>query len=298
MNVITTRNLSKRYGRRVGIDGLNLDIPEGAIFGFLGPNGAGKTTTIRVLLGFLRPSGGQASVLGMDPWRHSPRIKRDVGYLPGDLRLCPWLTAATVLRIFGRIRGVDLADSGLALAERFRLESHVSVREMSRGMRQKLGLILALAHKPKLLVLDEPTSGLDPLMQLELAACLRELASEGHTVFFSSHTLSEVEQLCDRVAIVREGQIVADEAIESLRSRAPRAVMLVFENVEAATPIQPPDFLVVDEREADRWRCELKGPAPELIAWAASQPIRDLTISPPDLESLFHKLYQSQEQLS
>jgi len=277
----------------MGIDGVDLDIPDGAIFGFLGPNGAGKTTTIRVLLGFLRPSDGQASVFGMDPWRNSPRIKREIGYLPGDLRLYPWLTAAAALRIFGQIRGLDLTDSGAALAERFRLELRLSVREMSRGMRQKLGLILALAHRPRLLVLDEPTSGLDPIMRQELAACLRELASKGHTVFFSSHTLSEVEQLCDRVAIVREGRIVADEALESLRSRAPRAVTLVFDDAEAARRIEPPDFLVLGERAEDAWRCELKGTAPELVRWAATQPIRDLTIGPPDLESLFHKFYQS-----
>jgi len=295
VNVITTRDLSKKYGRRIGIDGVNLDIPEGSTFGFLGPNGAGKTTTIRVLLGFLRPSEGRASVFGMDPWRDTARIKREVGYLPGDLRLYPWLTAATALRIFGQIRGLDLVDSGADLAERFHLELNLPVRKMSRGMRQKLGLILALAHKPRLLVLDEPTSGLDPLMRQELAACLRELVSNNHTVFFSSHTLSEVEQLCDRVAIVREGRIVADEALESLRSRAPRAVTLVFENAETAGRIEPPDFLVLGERGADRWRCELAGTAPELVRWATTQPIRDLTIGPPDLESLFHKFYQSPE---
>jgi ABC-2 type transport system ATP-binding protein len=298
VNVITSRDLSKRYGRRVGIDGINLDIPEGAIFGFLGPNGAGKTTTIRVLLGFLRPSDGRASVFGMDSWRDSPRIKREVGYLPGDLRLYPWLTATTALRIVGRIRGLDLTDSGADLAERFRLELRLPVREMSRGMRQKLGLILAMAHRPRLLVLDEPTSGLDPLMRQELAARLRELASSGRTVFFSSHTLSEVEQLCDRVAIVRQGRIVADEALESLRRRAPRDVTLVFEDAEAARSIQPPDFLVLGERAEDAWRCELKGSAPELVRWAAVQPIRDLTIGPPDLESLFHKFYQSPEEPS
>jgi len=295
VNVITTRDLSKKYGRRIGIDGVNLDIPEGSTIGFLGQNGAGKTTTIRVLLGFLRPSKGRASVFGMDPWRDTARIKREVGYLPGDLRLYPWLTAATALRIFGQIRGLDLVDSGADLAERFHLELNLPVRKMSRGMRQKLGLILALAHKPRLLVLDEPTSGLDPLMRQELAACLRELVSNGHTVFFSSHTLSEVEQLCDRVAIVREGRIVADEALESLRSRASRAVTLVFENAETAGRIEPPDFLVLGERDADGWRCELKGSTPDLVRWAATQPIRDLTIGPPDLESLFHKFYQSPE---
>ncbi len=298
MNVIATRNLSKRYGRRAGIADVNLEIPEGTVFGFLGPNGAGKTTTIRVLLGFLRPSAGQASVFGLDSWRDSARIKREVGYLPGDLRLYPWLTATSALRVFGRIRGLDLTGPGADLAQRFRLEPRLAVSKMSRGTRQKLGLVLALAHRPRLLVLDEPTSGLDPLVQQELAACLRELAADGHTVFFSSHTLSEVEKLCDRVAIVREGRIVSDEALDSFRERAPRAVTLLFEDAETAGRVEPPDFLALGERADDGWRCELKGSAPDLVRWAADQPIRDLTIGPPDLESLFHRFYQSAEKRS
>ena len=215
MSIITTQALSRRYGRRLGIESANLEIGAGEIFGFLGPNGAGKTTTIRLLLGFLRPTYGCASIIGLDCWQESPRIKREVGYLPGDLRLYPWLTAHRALKIIGLVRGVDLYAAGADLAERFQLELDLPVRKMSRGTRQKLGLVMALAHKPRLLILDEPTSGLDPLMQVELAKCLRELAAVGHTVFFSSHTLSEVEALCDRVAIVRKGRIIADETLDS-----------------------------------------------------------------------------------
>jgi ABC-2 type transport system ATP-binding protein len=296
MNVIRAIELTKHYGCRTGVEGVRLEIPAGEIFGFLGPNGAGKTTTIRLLLGFLPPTSGRAEVFGLDCWRQSPRIKRDVGYLPGDLRLYPWMNAATALTVCGRVRGLDLLPAGLELAERFRLETHVRVRQMSRGMRQKLGLLLALAHRPRLVVLDEPTSGLDPLMRQELAVCLRDLAADGHTVFFSSHTLSEVEQLCDRVAIVRQGRVVADEALTSLRSRARREVTISFRDAEAASNIAAPPFLTLRERQGDRWQSELVGTAEQLVGWLASQPIRDVSIGPPDLERVFHEFYAAPEE--
>ena len=293
MSFITTEKLSRRYGRRVGIDDVNLTIGEGEIFGFLGPNGAGKTTTIRLLLGFLRPSAGRANIGGLDCWRDSPQIKRGVGYLPGDLRLYPWITGRTAMKIVGRVRGADLRADGEDLADRFELEMDLPVRKMSRGMRQKLGLIMALVHRPRLLVLDEPTSGLDPLMQAELAGCLRELASAGHTVFFSSHTLSEVESLCDRVAIVRRGRIIADETLASLRGRARRVVELVFADAAAVAGVQLPDFLKLKQQDGRRLCCELAGPTPPLIDWVAQQSLDDISISRPDLESLFREFYES-----
>lgn len=293
MSIITTNGLSRRYGRRIGIDEVDIDVGEGEIFGFLGPNGAGKTTTIRLLLGFLRPNGGRAKIFGLDCWRQSAQVKRDVGYLPGDLRLYPWFTARTALKIIGQVRGVDLSEAGDELAQRFQLEMDLRVRKMSRGMRQKLGLILALVHKPRLLILDEPTSGLDPLMREELANQLRELAAAGHTVFFSSHTLSEVEHLCDRIAIVRQGRIIADERLETLRGQARRTVELVFKDQDAVARVQLPEFLQLTRRDRCRLRCELNGPTGPLVHWADGQPLVDVTISPPDLESLFHKMYQS-----
>jgi ABC-2 type transport system ATP-binding protein len=291
MSVISTQQLSKRYGRRVGLDSADLNVVEGEIFGFLGANGAGKTTAIRLLLGFLRPSHGWATIFGLDCWRESARIKRDVGYLPGDLRLYRWLTLQRALKIVGRVRGMDLRASGNELAARFQLEMDLPVRRMSRGTRQKLGLIMALAHKPRLLVLDEPTSGLDPVMQGVLAGYLRELASAGHTVFFSSHTLREVETLCNRVAVVRQGRVIADETLESLRGRARRTVELVFADEAAAAGAVLPEFLDVQHREGRRLHCDLNGPATPLVCWAAQQPLADMTISPPNLETLFHKFY-------
>jgi ABC-2 type transport system ATP-binding protein len=292
VSVIAANHLTKRYGRRVGVDRLDLDVPEGSVFGFLGPNGAGKTTTIRVLLGFLRPNAGEASVLGLDCWKRSPRIKRDVGYLPGDLRLYPWMTARNAIRIVGLVRKRDLTERGRDLWDRFELDPEVRVRQMSRGMRQKLGLVLALVHEPKLLILDEPTAGLDPLMQDVLYGCLHEAVARGKTVFFSSHRLSEVEHLCSRVAIIREGRIVADEPLETLRARAAREVKLQFADAEAADRAEAPAFLKVRERTGARWQCDLTGDTPALIRWMASQPIADVTIGPPDLESLFRRFYE------
>ena len=172
MNTIEVDSLSKSYGRRVGVDGLSLSVGDGTLFGFLGPNGSGKSTTIRVLLGLLRPDRGQARVFDLDCWRQSARIKADVGYVPGDLRLYPWLTGRNALKLFGQIRERDLNEQGRALAGEFKLDLEVPVRHMSRGMRQKLGLILAMAHRPRLLVLDEPSTGLDPLIQDRLFARL------------------------------------------------------------------------------------------------------------------------------
>ncbi|MCZ6598801.1 MAG: ABC transporter ATP-binding protein, partial [Planctomycetota bacterium] len=272
--------LSHYYGRRVGVDSIDLELALGTVFGFLGPNGSGKTTTIRLLLGFLRPSGGSAEVFGLDCWRDSHRIKREVGYLPSDLRLYSWMTGESALRVVGRIRGRDLSAAGRAIAERFELEMDVSVRAMSRGMRQKLGIVLALAHDPQLLVLDEPTSGLDPLMQDELARTLRGLAERGRAVFLSSHTLSEVETVCDRVAIVRRGRIVADETLEALRGRARRSVTIDFRDAESAARATPPAMLAVRERSAARWTGELDGRIPEFIAWLAAQPVEDLVLGP------------------
>lgn len=291
MSAINLENLTKHYGRRVGIDSLDLVIPTGAVFGFLGPNGAGKTTTIRLLLGLLRPTCGRATVLGMDALRESPRIKAIVGYLPGDLRLYPWMNARNALSIFGRVRRMDLTTRGLALCERFDLETEVRARSMSRGMRQKLGLVLALAHEPQLLILDEPTSALDPIMQRTLYDYLRERTSAGATVFFSSHSLSEVEGLCDRVAILRKGRLVADETLDALRERAGRTVTLRWRDAESAK-VQAPGFLTLKTHQGRDWTATLAGPVTDLVRWSAEQALEDMTIGKPDLDSLFHAYYE------
>lgn len=296
MDAISIKQLSLHYGQRRGVEEMDLTVNGGEVLGFLGPNGAGKSTTIRVLMGLLCANSGKASIQGLDCWSQSAEIKQSVGYLPGDVRLYPWFTAKRALRIVSEIRqSAVVTTEGLQLLERFQLDGDVPVRRMSRGMRQKLGIVLALAHKPNVLILDEPTSGLDPLVCEELYRCLREAAATGVTVFFSSHTLSEVEILCDRVAIVRSGKIVADEKIDSLRKRASRAVTIRFHQDSLVNEIEPPDCLLIEDRTAKVWRGEVLGMTSELIAWAAQQKIDDIEISPPSLETLFHRYYLPSE---
>ncbi|MFG0329423.1 MAG: ABC transporter ATP-binding protein [Phycisphaerales bacterium] len=293
--VIRTRGLSRWYGgkhRRRGIVEVDLEAPRGVVYGFIGPNGAGKTTTIRTLLGFLRPSAGEASVFGLDCWSESHRIKARVGYLPGDLRLYPWLTLERALEFVGRVRGMDLRDPGRTLAERLGLEPDLPARRMSRGNRQKLGLIMTLAPDPDLLVLDEPTSALDPLVQIATLDLLAERAERGRTVFLSSHSLSEVEQVCSRVAIVRGGRIIVDEAMDSLRARARRLVRLEFANEDDAKRHPPPDSFHGASRHGREWTFELDGHARDLIEWAAGRPVIDLSIGQPDLQTVFRRFYE------
>jgi ABC-2 type transport system ATP-binding protein len=291
VDVVVTKSLTRRYGRRTGIEELSLSIPEGLLFGFLGPNGSGKTTTIRVLLGFLRPTCGRASLFGMDCWRDSGRVKAEVGYLPGDLRLYAWMNGLQALRLFGAIRRRDLMPEGRELAKKFDLDLGVKVRNLSRGTRQKLGLILAMAHRPRLLILDEPTTSLDPLMQEQLRQHLRSLASAGHTIFFSSHTLSEVEQLCDRVAILREGRVVEDATMDELRGRCRREVTIRWKDAAEAAK-DPPPFLELQRRDDRNWTCFLAGDSTDLVRWASGRPIEDISIGWPDLGILFRRYYQ------
>lgn len=275
-------------------------IEPGSLYGFLGPNGAGKSTTIRVLLGFLRPTSGTARVLGLDCWTQSERLKAEVGAIPGDVRLWPWLTGQGALKLFGQIRGRDLLPQGKKLADELELDLGVRVRAMSRGMRQKLGLILAMAHQPAVLILDEPTTALDPLMQDRLRKILRRMANAGHTVFFSSHTLSEVEELCERVAIVKQGKIVADSTLEELRRQNEHDVVILWKPGaampgDASTPAgdQPvPGFLALSERSRRRWAGRLRGPVQPLMGFLAAQPVEDVTIARPSLENIFRRFYE------
>jgi len=292
MSIIQTQKLTRTYGRHRGVQALSLDVPQGSVYGFLGPNGAGKTTTIRVLLGFLRPSGGAANVFGKDCWRHGYQIKQDVGYLPGDLRLYHWMTGLAALKWVGQVRRCDVMTHGRELSEEFGLDLSRRVREMSRGTRQKLGLVLAMAHKPKLLILDEPTASLDPVMQQKLHGRLRDMADNGDTVFFSSHTLSEVDRLCDRVAIVREGELVTEQPLEALRASAGHRVMIRWRD-EIAAGIEPPEFLNNIHRDGLTLTADLDGPVQRFVSWIQGQRFDDLSIGPPDLEALFHHFYEN-----
>ena len=216
--IIHTEGLTKSYGKNRGVIDVSLDVRPGEVFGFLGPNGAGKTTTIRTLLDFIRPNSGVAKVFGMDAHRQSREIRRRIGYLPGDLALYEKLKGAEMLRYMGNLRGGVEWDHVRELAERLHSDLSRPIRTLSQGNRQKIGLIQALMHKPELLILDEPTNGLDPLIQQVFYRLISEV--EGQTVFLSSHNLPEVERVCDRVGIIREGRLIAVEEVS--RAKVPR----------------------------------------------------------------------------
>ncbi len=312
MQVVETRQLCRSYGSRRGITDINLTISPGEIFGFLGPNGAGKSTTIRVLMGLLRAGSGVAQIFGRDCWSEGTEIRREVGYVAGDVRLYPWLTTRRALAMLSRIHGRSLNQKGFELAERFRLEPDLPVRKMSRGNRQKVALVLALAHEPKLVILDEPTSGLDPLMQDTLMSCLREMAVSGRTVMFSSHTLSEVESLCDRIAIVRNGRIVEDSTVSRLKAQAPRQIVVTLHDGQDHRNLKWPESVVVksvpnsssqqiiaestSELGVNREQIcmlELVGSSVSFMSWAAAQGFADIMIGPPSLDVLFRKYYET-----
>ncbi|MFH1747523.1 MAG: ABC transporter ATP-binding protein [Planctomycetota bacterium] len=290
MDAVQTHDLYKSYGNKEVLHRLNLRVPQGCLFGFLGPNGAGKTTTIRILLGLLRASSGEARILGQDVWRKGSTVRADVGYLPGDVRFYDDMTGRATLAFLDRARGRPVDGGIKRLAEAFDLNLDMRVRDYSRGMKQKLGLIQALMHQPRLVVLDEPTIALDPLVRKTLYQELRQVAREGRTVLFSSHTLSEVEELCDHVAIVRDGYLVEQSRIETLQQAAVRHVEVQFDRHQPL-PYTSPDGLRIlyqaDNHVAGTWAGHV-GP---LLDWLAGCDVEDVTIGEPDLQDLFMAYY-------
>ena len=288
---IRTQRLTKRYGSARGVEALDLEVRRGEVFGFLGPNGAGKTTTIRTLLDLLHPTSGTATILGLDSRRDSLAIRARVGNLPGDFAYDGRMTGEAMLTLFGRLRGLpDLGRAG-ELAERFEADLHVPLHELSRGNRQKLGLVQALFHAPELLVLDEPTSGLDPLMQEEFLTVVAEHRAAGGTVFLSSHELDEVERVCDRVGIIREGRLVAVDRVERMRSRAERDVRVRFGGPVPRREVERLPGVHDVRVDGDVLRCLLRGPVDPLVQVLARHRVEDLEIRRPTLETLFLGYY-------
>jgi ABC-2 type transport system ATP-binding protein len=226
--IIETGALTKRYGQSRGVHDVTFSVSEGEAFGFLGPNGAGKSTTIRLLMGLLRPTSGAARIAGLDCWSQSPEVKRLVGYLPGEFNVDPTLTGAQIIEYLGNLRGGVDQHEVKRLVERLEFDPGKRFRDYSRGNKQKVGLIQAFMHKPRLLILDEPTGGLDPLNQQEFSAMVAEVKAEGRTVFLSSHILPEIEHLCDRVGIIREGELVRVDHISTLKDLRHHVVTLTF----------------------------------------------------------------------
>jgi ABC-2 type transport system ATP-binding protein len=290
-SAVLTEGLTKRYGSRTGIDSLDLEVQQGEVFGFIGPNGAGKTTTIRLLLDLIHPTGGRARVLGLDTHRDSVAIRRSVGYLPGDFGLDTRVTAREQFSYFARIRGLSHLGTAPALAERLGLDLDVPMGRLSRGNRQKIGIVQALFHEPSLLVLDEPTTGLDPLAQDTFLQMLRETRDQGRTVFLSSHILSEVERVCDRVAIVRAGKLAAQETTDSLlEKRRKRVTMLFSKPVPAEAFAKLPGVSDVEVQD-NAIRLRLRDGVDQVVKEAARHTLLDLSVVHPSLDEIFMSYY-------
>jgi beta-exotoxin I transport system ATP-binding protein len=292
VDAMAVDRLSKRYGRRRGIEDISLSVAQGEVFGFLGPNGAGKTTTIRTMLDLLRPTSGSATVLGLDSHRDALEIHRRVGYLPGDFAAYPRMTGGRYLGFFADLRKVP-HPTFEALAERLSCDLTIPIRSLSQGNVQKLGLIQAMMHDPEVLILDEPTQGLDPLVQRQFHEIVRGIAAEGRTVFLSSHILSEVERICDRVGIIGEGRLIATRDIGELKAKAARTIEFHF-----TRPVPPGTFSNIPgvtnlELHGDSVRCTVRGSVDALIKAASRYELVDIQSQQPGLEDLFLEYYRT-----
>jgi ABC-2 type transport system ATP-binding protein len=292
-SAIVTQGLSKDYGSGHGLFDLDLEVAEGEVFGFLGPNGAGKTTTIRLLMGLIHASAGSASIFGLDCGHDSVAVKREVGYLPGDLPQFGGMRGSEVVAYLGGMRGTIDRPRITEIAERLELDLGRRFREYSRGNKQKLGLVLAFMHRPRLLILDEPTGGLDPLNQQVFHHMVGEVSAAGATVFLSSHVLSEVEETCSRVGIIRDGRLVSDMTMDKVHELRYHEVVIDFSGdvpdaaVRAAAGVE--DVAV----DGLRLTCTVHGGFDGLLAAINGHPVADMISREPSLESIFLSYYSN-----
>lgn len=290
--VIEAADLTKRYGSVRGIEGVSFTVEPGEVFGFLGPNGAGKTTTIRLLVQLLQPDSGSLRLFGEDTRSHQPELRERIGYLPGDFQPYPEMKAGRFLRYMASYRKrpsvlTEYLGDMLRLSPK---DLNRPIKHLSHGNKQKVGLMLALAHEPDLAILDEPTLGLDPLMQDVFYEIVRELRSRGKTIFLSSHQLSEVEKVCDRVAIVRDGRLVALESLDALKRRRPRRLIVSW----ADPALEAPDILRAEFTKAEGGRSiyRFEGDPRELVRALDGLPVREFYLPEPDLEDVFLAYYR------
>lgn len=285
--VIQAENVTKSFGGCKALDGVDLSVQKGQIYGFLGPNGAGKTTMIRCLMDYIAPSEGAITILGQDAHTNSAPLKRDIGYLSSDMQLNPGWTAATHIGFMGSIKGRGRAEQ---LVKEFNLDLDTKVRKLSSGNKQKLAIILAFLGSPRVLIMDEPTRGLDPLLQNHLYALLKSFAAEGGTVFFSSHNLAEVQRICTSVAVIRQGKIVASEAMADILK-----MQIHLVRVLAKTPITPTDFKLkgveVLEHNGAAIHLKVRGRIDPVIRALARYDLSDLEVSHASLEDVFMEYY-------
>jgi ABC-2 type transport system ATP-binding protein len=287
---ICTSGLTKRYDETVALDGLDLAVEPGEVYGYLGPNGAGKTTTIRLLLGLLRPSGGRAELFGVDAWADPVAAHRRIAYVSAEPHLWPSLTAAETLEFLARVRGGADAAYRDVLVERFQLEADKKVRALSHGNHQKVQLVAAFASRADLLVLDEPTGGLDPLMEMAFRETVREAKARGQTVFLSSHILSEVEAVCDRVGILRGGRLVDEGTLAELRHLGAQTVEVTFAGPVPALP--QIDGVAAAAAGENALSFEVTGSVAPLLSALAGKDVVSLRSREPSLEEIFLHHYE------
>jgi polyether ionophore transport system ATP-binding protein len=290
---IRTSGLTKRYGETLALDRLDLAVEQGEVYGYLGPNGAGKTTTIRLLLGLHRPTAGHAELFGIDAWTTPVEAHTRVAYVAGEPFLWPSLTGAETLEFLARVRGATDVAYRDELVQRFELDTRKKVRALSKGNRQKVQLVAALATRADLLLLDEPTSGLDPLMEMRFRECVREAKQRGQTVFLSSHILSEVEAVCDRVGILRQGRLVDQGTLAELRHLSTRTIDVSF--ADGVPQLPPLTGVQVTPVGPSALRFEVAGSMEALVAALAGHRVSSLTSREPSLEEIFLHHYDESD---
>ncbi|MFH1366527.1 MAG: ABC transporter ATP-binding protein [Patescibacteria group bacterium] len=290
--MIKIEDLTKTFdhGRIRAVDNLNLEVKDGEVFGFLGPNGAGKTTTIRMLMDFISPTEGKASIFGLDCQKDTLEIKKSVGFLAGDVKLYGKYSGEYLTSFLANLSG-DYDEKWIKeLTGRLEINLSRKVSDLSKGNKQKMGVLQALAHKPKLLILDEPTSGLDPLMQIEFYKIIKEMKKAGTTIFMSSHVLSEVEKVCDRVGILKNGKLIALKNIEELQNEKARVVSVYFKEGYDIKDFKLPGVEIQDS-EVDHIHLTIRGEVDPLIKILAKYNLRDVSFSEAQLEDVFLKYY-------
>ncbi len=293
--IVGTNSLTKHYGRLPALEDCTLSVQQGEVFGLLGPNGSGKTTLLRLLMGFLRPTRGQASIGDRDCYRDSVAVHAGVSYLPGDVRMVRGMKGRDVLEFFARLRGEQNSVRSVQLAERLGLDPSRRVAQLSTGMRQKLALAAVLAADVPLLILDEPTSNLDPSVRTTISAIIREAKAAGRTVIFSSHVMSEVEQVCDRVAILRKGQLVHDQGMSDIRRRH-----RIRARLTAPLPPAPECFagqMVVSQAADGSVTIDAPGDLSPLLGWLATLPLAEVYIEPVGLQAVYEKYHRTEAAL-
>ena len=291
---IIIKGLSKRYdgSSTYALKNLTLQVHAGEVYGFLGPNGAGKSTTIRLLMNFLQPTAGGAEILGQDVVRDTVAIEKSVGYLPGDFAIYPKLTGKQLLAYLSQIQGSGSHTYGHELAKRLRADLGKRMGDLSRGNRQKIGIIQAMMHKPRVLILDEPTSGLDPLMQEEFYALISEAKQQGAAVFTSSHILSEVQKMCDRVGIIRDGELVAERSIGEMVQAAAHTLDITFAAKPPLAELRRVTGLKVQSTNDNLVSVQLQGKLSDLFAVLARHDVVAIDARNLDLEDMFMKFYE------